>query len=246
MLTEIKPMSVPRDVYGTLLMAIDGGRWKPGDRLPPERHLAEELGVGRSSLRIALSELERRGRIRRHVGQGTFVTEDAGAEVVTTLRISPPPSPADVFELRLMIEPQIAAAAAMRATAPEIRRLLLLADAGAAATDWPSWEAADTAFHTALAGASRNPLLGGVLETVNAIRAQRQWGETRARTLNPERQAAYVSQHRAIASAIDRRDPPGAAAAMRNHLVAVNRAMVGDAADLSLSILPDDGDRHAI
>jgi GntR family transcriptional regulator, uxu operon transcriptional repressor len=67
------------------------------------------------------------------VGQGTFVTEDPGAEVVTTLRISPPPSPADVFELRLMIEPQIAAMAAMRAATPEIRRLDRLVDTGAAA-----------------------------------------------------------------------------------------------------------------
>jgi GntR family transcriptional regulator, uxu operon transcriptional repressor len=237
-------MSVPQDVLGTLLISIDGGRWKPGDRLPPERFLAEELGVGRSSLRIALSELERRGRIRRHVGQGTFVTDDPGAEVVTTLRISPPPSPADVFELRLMIEPQIAATAAMRATAPEIRRLHRLVDRGEAVTDWASWETADTEFHTALAEASRNSLLGGVVETVNAIRAQRQWGETRARTLNPERQADYVRQHRAIARAIDRRDPPGAAAAMRDHLIAVNRAMTGDAAGLTISILAQDGDRH--
>lgn len=243
--TTGKPMSVPQDVYGTLLLSIDGGRWKPGDRLPPERHLAEELGVGRSSLRIALSELERRGRIRRHVGQGTFVTEDPGGEVVTTLRISPPPSPADVFELRLMIEPQIAAAAAMRATEPEIRRLHRLVDSGEAVTDWAAWETSDTEFHTALAGTSRNPLLGGVLETVNAIRAQRQWGEARARTLSPETQAAYIRQHRAIARAIERRDPPGAAAAMRDHLVAVNRAMVGDTADLFLTILSQDGGRNA-
>jgi hypothetical protein len=40
-----KPISIPQDVLGTLLMAIDGGRWKAGDRLPPERHLAEELGL---------------------------------------------------------------------------------------------------------------------------------------------------------------------------------------------------------
>jgi DNA-binding FadR family transcriptional regulator len=172
------------------------------------------------------------------------VTEDPGAEVVTTLRISPPPSPADVFELRLMIEPQIAAAAAMRAAAPEIRRLHRLVDTGEAVTDWAAWETADTEFHTALAEASRNPLLNGVLETVNAIRAQRQWGETRARTLNTERQAAYVRQHRAIARAIDHRDPPAAAAAMRDHLLAVNRAMVGDTADLFLTILSQDGDRH--
>jgi GntR family transcriptional regulator, uxu operon transcriptional repressor len=237
-------MPVPQDVLGSLLMAIDGGRWKPGDRLPPERQLAEELSVGRSSLRIALSELERRGRIRRHVGQGTFVTHDPGAEVVTTLRISPPPSPADVFELRLMIEPQIAATAAMRASAPDIARLHRIIDQGEAASDWAAWETADTEFHGALATASRNPLLGGVLETVSAIRAQRQWGETRARTLTPDLQAAYVRQHRAIAAAVDGRDPPRAAAAMRDHLMAVNRSMVGSAADLTLSILAPDGDSH--
>lgn len=238
-------MSVTRDAFGVLLTAMDEGRWMPGDRLPPERVLAGSLGIGRSSLRVALAELERRGRIRRHVGQGTFVTEDPGTEVATTLRISPPPSPADVFELRLMIEPQIAAIAAMRATAPDIRRLHSLADAGADAADWTAWEDADTAFHTELTGTSRNPLLGGVLETVNAIRAQRQWGETRARTLTSERQSHYTDQHRAIARAIDRRDPPGAASAMRDHLLAVNRAMVGDAANLSLPILAQDGDHHA-
>lgn len=237
-------MSVLQDVLGSLLVAIDGGRWKPGDRIPPERLLAEELGVGRSSLRLALAELERSGRIRRHVGQGTFVTEDPGAEVVTTLRISPPPSPADVFELRLMIEPQVAALAALRVAAPEVRRLYRIVDAGAAAADWVAWEAADAEFHTALAGAARNPLLNGVLETVNAIRAQRRWGETRAQTLSPDRQAAYVCQHRAIVAALDAHDPAAAAGAMRDHLSAVHRAMVGTATDLPLSILTPAGASH--
>ncbi len=226
---------------GTLLRAIDGGRWKPGERLPPERELARELGIGRSTLRIALGELEKRGRIWRHVGQGTFVTDAPEAEVVTTLRITPPPSPADVFELRLMIEPQVTAAAAMRATPPEIRYLDRTVHDGERAADWTGWETADMEFHTALARASRNPLLVGVLETVNAIRAQRQWGETRSRTLSPDRQVAYVQQHQAIISAIDDRDPPRAAEAMRDHLAAVHRAMVGDAADLSLSTIEATG-----
>ncbi len=239
-------MAVPEAAFGTLLRAIDGGRWKPGDRLPSERDLARELGIGRSTLRLALAELERRGRIWRHVGQGTFVTESPDSEVVTTLRITPPPGPADVFELRLMIEPQIAAAAAMRATAPEIRLLSQLADDGARATDWTGWEAADTGFHTALARTSRNSLLVGVLETVNAIRAQRQWGETRSRTLSPERQSAYVRQHRAIVTAIEDHDPPAASAAMRDHLGAVHRAMVGDAADLTLTTLEPEGGSHVV
>ncbi len=234
-------MATTGTVLSALLRDIDGGRWRPGEKLPPERQLAHELGVGRSTLRLALAELEQRGRIWRHVGQGTFVTDNPDEEIVTTLRITPSPGPADVFELRLMIEPQIAASAAMRATPAEIRHFARLADEGARADDWTVWETADTELHTALARASRNPLLVGVLDTINAIRAQRQWGETRSRTLNPERQAAYVAQHRAIVRAIDARDPPAAAAAMRDHLAAVHRAMVGDAADLTLTTLEATG-----
>lgn len=230
-------MTVPESTLGTLLAALDEGRWAPGSRLPPERKLARELGIGRSSLRAALAELERLGRIWRHVGQGTFVSEDPGAAVIAALRIDPPPSPADVFELRLMIEPQIAAAAAMRASAPEIRRMLSLVDQGARASDWAEWEKIDTDFHTSLAAAARNGLLVGVLETVNVIRAQREWGEMRSKTLNGERQAAYVRQHRSIVDAVEARDPSAAAVAMRDHLAGVHRAMLGTAADLALSPL---------
>jgi len=235
------PMPATATAFGTLLRAIDGGRWKPGERLPPERELARELGIGRSTLRIALGELEARGRIWRHVGQGTFVSGAPESEIVTTLRITPPPSPADVFELRLMIEPQIASAAAMRATSQEIRHLDLTLERGERSEDWTAWEGTDTEFHTSTARISRNPLLVGVLETVNAIRAQRQWGETRSRTLNADRQAAYVRQHRAIVAAIRDHDPPRAASAMRDHLVAVHRAMVGDAADPALATLEASG-----
>lgn len=230
-------MSVTSNTLAHLLARLDSGQWAPGTRLPPERQLAKSLGVGRSSLRVALAELERLGRIRRHVGQGTFVLGSGSEEVVTTLRIDPPPSPADVFELRMMIEPAIAAAAAMRASAPAVRNLRTLIGEGRGATDWADWERADKAFHTALGRASRNPLLVGVLETVNVIRSQREWGEMRSATLNPERQRRYTEQHTIIVDAISANDPAGAAAAMRDHLTAVNRTMLGDVSDPALAAL---------
>lgn len=229
-------MAVSDRTLQTLVAALDAGRWRSGARLPPERLLAIELGVGRSSLRIALAELERRGRIRRHVGQGTFVTDAPGD--TPTLGFLADPSPADIFELRLMIEPQIAAAAAMRARDTDIAALRLRIDEGAEADDWTRWEETDTAFHRALAEAGRNPLLTGVLDSLRAMRRGRSWGETRARTLSAAAQASYLGQHREIADAVADRDPPAAAAAMRAHLAAVNRAMVGDAADLSFTALP--------
>lgn len=228
-------MAVSDQTLHTLLSTLDSGRWRPGSRLPAERRLAAELGVGRSSLRIALAELERRGRIRRHVGQGTFVTGQPDPE---GLAFASDPSPADIFELRLMIEPQIAAAAAMRARDTDIAGLRLHIEEGTGADDWTRWEETDTAFHRALAEASRNSLLTGVLDSLAAMRRGRSWGETRARTLSAETRAIYLAQHRGIADAVEKRDPPGAAAAMRRHLNSVNRAMVGDAAELSLIALP--------
>ncbi len=208
-----------------LLRAFRTGRWRAGDRLPPERSLAAEFGIGRSAVRRALAALETEGRIRRHVGQGTFVRSPPEDEVTATLRLSPPPGPADVLELRLMIEPPIAAAAALRASDPAISRLREIAAKGAATTDWQTWEATDSRFHTALADATRNPLLTGVLETLTVIRRQPEWERLRSQTLTRHEQAAYSDQHVALVDAIARRDPAGAADAMRIHLSAVRRTM---------------------
>jgi len=239
----------PEDTLERLRRALAAGRWRPGDRLPPERSLAREFGVARSTLRAALEALAREGLIWRHVGQGTFVCGLEPEGVVANLRLDPPPSPADVLELRLMIEPDIAAVAALRATARDIARLRALLGEGTAAGDWAAWEEVDTRFHTALAAASRNPLLVGVLETLNVIRGRREWSLRRASTLTEAWRALYADQHRALVDAVAGRDPQAAAEAMRRHLKSVQRAMSGDAADPALFALAPDthptGETHA-
>lgn len=223
-------MSAIDTALRNLTAALDRGDWGAGERLPPERVLAGQLGVGRSTLRKVLEVLEEDGKLRRHVGQGTFVTGARQHGVVATLRLDPPPSPSDVLELRLMVEPDIAATAALRATAPEIEELRDAVEGARRRTGWEEWEEADTRFHIGIAGATRNPLLVGVLNTLDIIRRQREWGQLRSTTLNPDRQRTYVAQHLAVVEAIARRDPPGAAAAMRIHLAAVRDAMIaGDA-----------------
>ena len=183
--------------------------------------------MSRSSLRKALDVLEQRGRIMRHVGRGTFVAE-AGPDVVTaSLRLSPPPGPADVLDLRQMIEPQIAAAAAIRATGPEIGRLSDLIEAAAAASDWAGWERLDSRIHSQLAQSTRNPLAVGVLDTLQVIRRQEEWGALRRKSIDPERQAFFSAQHRRLAERIAARDAAGAAEEMRAHLDSVRKAMTG-------------------
>lgn len=213
-------MSVSSDVLTRLRQALDRGEFAPGGRLPAERELARKFGVGRSSLRSALDQLEAEGRIWRHVGQGTYVTESQSAEVVTSLRFDSAPSPADVFELRQMVEPPVAAMAALRATSDEIERLGQLADQGYRVADGQEWERIDDAFHRTLASASRNPLLLSVLETLNAVRGKKQ----------SLAEGTYADDHRALAESVRGRDPAGAAAAMRRHLREVYRGILGELA----------------
>lgn len=207
-----------------LRAALDRGDWAPGARLPAERSLAEALGAGRGTLRKALEALEREGRIRRHVGQGTFV---ADAAAVAALRLEAAPTPADVMETRLMLEPAVAAAAALRARPVHIETLQALL-AGAEG-GWREWEHSDDRFHSAVAAASGNPLLVALLETLHGMRRRDDWSKLRRHSHTPPRRRAFLRHHSAIADAIARRDAAAAAAAMRTHLRAVQAAMLEDA-----------------
>jgi GntR family transcriptional regulator len=70
---ELGPVPLHHQVYLDLKAAIDGGEHAPGDRLPPERELARRYGCSLITVRRALDELSREGRLRRHQGRGTFV-----------------------------------------------------------------------------------------------------------------------------------------------------------------------------
>jgi DNA-binding FadR family transcriptional regulator len=209
--------------------ALDRGEWAAGGLLPPERVLAANFGLGRGTLRKALDRLAQEGMIRRRVGEGTFVAETPAA----TLRFAAAPSPADVLEARRMLEPAIAAAAAaLRARAPQIEALRALAEPPAA-DDWKAWEERDTAFHAAVAAASHNPLLTALLETLQEIRRREDWGRLRRETVTQSHRRAHARQHAAIAAAIADRDAAGASSAMRAHLIAVEAAMTGGPADFA-------------
>lgn len=113
----------------------------PGDRLPPERELAALLHVSRTSVREAMGELERRRRIERTPGRGTTVLPRPATSselerdlVLTTAEL------ADVAELRLVVEPQIAGLAATRATDADLVLLeSTLADSHAGLTPASHW-----------------------------------------------------------------------------------------------------------
>ena len=192
----------------------------PGDQLPPERELAEQLGVSRSSVREALRELAQHRVVERRPGRGTVVLQLG--EDALTLRAALMAADADtahVTELRRLVEPQVAGLAAARSTSSDV---LVLERTLAAATADLSPSASlqlDLRFHAQLAGVARNPLLLTVCElaTELSLEVRRRSHRTRAG------RRSSVDGHRALAAAVAARDPDAAVEAMVAHLADVQR-----------------------
>ena len=215
---------------------IDSGRYPIHSRLPAERLLAEELGVGRSTLRKSLSVLEAEGKIRRYVGQGTFVGDrPADVHDINQALADISSSPAEIIEVRLMLEPQIAGMAAVRASAEDIGFMHHCVSKSEAAPDWRTWELWDSTLHRSIADACKNVLLTRILEQVNSLRAGEDWSNLRERSLTPDWQRQLTVQHWAIVDAISRRESREAAEKMRQHLTTVQSNLLGPPDPLELT-----------
>jgi len=206
------------------LFATD--RMDPSGRLPAERLLAAELGVSRRALRHALDVLEAEGRITRHQGRGTFLTDARLGTQSLVRELAKLNNPVDTLEARLAIEPQQARLAALRATPVDIDKLFEAAEASRIAKDPVSYEKADAAFHRRVAAAARNPLLIAVFEAVLEIASEGSWRHGRETAHCINRQAEYAAAHRRIAVAIGGRNPTLAEEAMRVHLNAVQQQLI--------------------
>ncbi len=195
-------------------------------RLPPERELAAELGVTRAELRKALATLAAEGRLWRHVGKGTFLGNrplDATTDVAAMVRRT---NPAEVVKARLALEPEIARLAALNATPGQIAQMRDCLARSREAQTWRQYEMWDNHFHRSVGEAARNSLLLGLLDTLSAVRCAVSWGRLRGERVRPSAHHHSFEEHEAIVSAIEERDMSGAAAAMRIHLLSVERNLV--------------------
>lgn len=206
--------SVPAAIVEAVIGDIREGRYRVGDRLPPERHLAAAAGVSRGSVREALAELARRGIIERRQGSGSTVI-GLGEHDDLAGRIRAAGSDLqNATELRDIVEPRIAALAAYRAHDDELARLVKLMDGVPGELTLERSLELDVEFHRALAQASGNPLL----LTLCDVTAE--WThEHRARS-HASVHGRLVSWrgHREILDAIVARDASRAAEAMGRHL----------------------------
>ena len=213
-------------IIDQLTSMIADGKFKPGDKLPPEPVLMERFGVGRSSLREAVGALSLIGMLTVRPGHGTHVSSSAGESLSKPFRWSMSVSWREklheFIEARITLEQALVGMAAERATDGDIEEIkrchnLLRSPKvkGRKAIQ------ADLVFHMAIANASHNSVLAGFLGELR--QPVRNWMEQKASLFDGY--AQVFDQHDAVVNAIVARDPALARSAIKEHLEAVGERL---------------------
>ncbi|HZS09629.1 MAG TPA: FadR/GntR family transcriptional regulator [Blastocatellia bacterium] len=207
---------------------IRHGRLHPGDRLPPEREFAKQLGISRPSLRAGLRSLIAMGVLRARQGSGTFVAEgpptlDSGQ--LSLLAALHGFTYEQMYEARKVLEVNVAALAAERAAGEELATLAEeLAGMYASLDDPQRYLVHDIKFHRAVAAASGNPILGTLMEMVSAVMY-----EHRRKTVGRAHDFRQsLEMHERIYRAIRGHKPDEARAAMYEHLELAEQAYLSE------------------
>jgi GntR family transcriptional repressor for pyruvate dehydrogenase complex len=219
----LRPLTRPRlyeQVVAQLREHVAAAGLKAGDRLPPERELAERLGVSRASIKQAMVVLEVQGLVDVRHGGGTYLRGDTlDSEPVDRLVERRRRLP-DVLDARDALESKLAELAAERRTAEDVAEIdAALADMREQIERGEQGEDGDRRFHEAVTHAAHSVLLA---EFMRAIADQ--IAESRRESLQqPGRPARSLAQHERIAEAIRSADARGAVRAMHRHLETVSR-----------------------
>jgi len=216
----------PADAAGSISQLVVSGQFAPGQRLPPERELAAQFGVSRSSVREAIRELVALNILVTRPGAGTYVTELETAELFAPLHFAlrvDPPSLLHLFELRRILEPVAAAVAATRLTDEAIVGLMnLVAEAAQRSQDGDAegLVQADERIHEEIIETMRNPLISAITRSLREVAHQ-----SREFTASvPSVRAQTVDELESLVAALAAHDPLRAEAAMIRHLTRLEDA----------------------
>ncbi len=200
-----------------------------GDRMPSERVLAEQFDVSRTVIREAVRTLVAKGLLDVRRGSGTVVCGPQADFVSRSLSLllqagSTPTNYDQVHEVRSMLELHIVALAAERRSDVDIMNLDRALDLMVRDHDRSSFAEADMAFHSALAGAAKNPLLSVLHDSIAdvMVAVRRQAFDSPGAVLNAH------NHHRRIYEAVRDGDPTRAVKALESHLLDSRRLMEGE------------------
>jgi GntR family transcriptional repressor for pyruvate dehydrogenase complex len=213
-------------LYEQIVQQIEGsilkGELSEGSQLPAERDLARQFGVSRTAVREAIKALQEKGLVDAFPGRGTFVTNGTSNSMRRSLDRIIKGGETDgwayLVEVREILEAEIAALAAVRATDQDLATMKdAVAVMDQAGRDSDAYIEADLDFHLALAEAAANPIVLSLIDSIVGLLR-----EQRLRIFGigggPERGQRH---HKRILDAIGRRDPKEARAAMQAHLLQV-------------------------
>lgn len=224
----VGPRAAGARVIEFVRQQIEGGRLRPGDRLPPERDLARRIGVSRPSLRSGLRSLQAMGVIRARQGSGTYIAEGpprlAGGPLQFLAALHGFTRD-EMFEARRVLEVGTAGLSAERATPEHMSSMAEeVASMFASLDDPQAYLLHDVQFHRAVAAGSQNPVLATLIDTVAELVY-----EARRRTVERATDLKESAEmHRRIYLAIKARDPERARREMGEHLDLARRAQAGE------------------
>lgn len=219
MYTPIQSSKVFEQIAEQIEKRILSGELRRGDRLPTERELSEQFHASRTAVREAMKTLAQKGLVDMRPGRGTIVIDGTSQAMRDSLdlmmKVGQAGSSDSLVEVREIIEPEIAALAAVRVTDKEIaimREAVRVMDANLQEAN--AFIVADNDFHRALAKGTQNVLILALVDSiVDLLSEQRK--QIFSSSGAPERGQLH---HKRILESVVRRDAEAAREAMRAHL----------------------------
>ena len=210
-----------RQIAAQLSALIASGEFAVGQRLPPERELALQLGVSRPSLREAVIALELEGMVEVRIGSGIWVTSASlrGDRAATPRPDADGEGPFELLHARSLIEGEIAAVAARDATPDDLAAIRGALDAMEQLDrQGNDPDPADRDFHIRIAASTGNSVLHAMVEELWDRGRGAMWRKMAHHFDTPELRAATLADHRAILAALESHNPSAARHALRAHL----------------------------
>ena len=222
----IERETVAEQVARRIMTMITARALKPGDQLPPERDLAESLGVSRPSVREAIRGLSILGVVKSRQGGGAYITDLDAEALLGPIRFFLSLEDVNVRELydaRSLIESDVARRAAVNMTAAQLDDLAAILTAQEATlTDAQAFRVSDFAFHEAIWTGSGNAFLRRIGESLNVLGLE---FRRRASETEGVLEQSFRDHHRLLA-ALRARDPEAAARAAESHMQNVYQSTI--------------------
>jgi GntR family transcriptional repressor for pyruvate dehydrogenase complex len=232
---QIRHRRLYQEIIQQVKAQMISGELAPGDRIPSERDIAEQLGVSRTAVREALIAMEVMGLIESRPGDGTFVRTprlEQQMEPLTSLIVLEREKLTELYEMRRVMEVACASRAATRATPEQLVTISgWLSQMEADLHSGERGEEADFRFHLAIAESTHNSLMLHFMHTISDGLRQ---------VMIASRQRLYrmdgmpellLEEHRSIFAAIAAQDPERASVKMRRHLDGVSARVLNVDAD---------------